>query len=186
MDLVGSSERDWQPELNRFRLGYDIVSPLSFYRCLSEDRFAHLHRYPANCNATTGKLEPAMAPAAFAERPLLLSFKGARYGVGELALPAAPRDRLPALHNGVDVVVTAYCAWTAVDCRDAQEYVWSGAQDERCQRDGLLASLYTFDQLATSSQFSIVIAGEGTHRYVSLSCDPSHSSAPTAKPLLTL
>ncbi len=46
---------------------------------------------------------------------MLLSFKGARHELPE-SHPAHPRNHLPLIHNGRDVVMATYCAFETVDC----------------------------------------------------------------------
>ena len=148
------------------RPGVDVVLPLVFYRCGSP-LYGHLQRFSPVCTAAGAvatspwhRRHPNALPwsmsqvhlphnftvQAFARRPILLSFKGARYGVPPATAPCYPRERLRHLHNGADTVVATSCTWRSVSCLTGTVSQFGAANDEDCARDTLLADLHDFSQ----------------------------------------
>jgi len=93
------------------------------------------------------ELSPSLSTHNLTTRPILLSFKGSRYGF--LHLPYAPwytREYLRATHNGADVVILTSCDWEAIDCISGSPRQFHGAMDTACPADNMLADLYDFER----------------------------------------
>jgi hypothetical protein len=109
------------------------------------------------------------------ERPLLLTFKGAAYSLPPTH-PAAARDRLAALHNGVDVIVALTCTFPAVSCTcvnvthtsgcpPAEPTVTRTSSGAGCNEMDAQAEEWEFEELLLQARFTAVLPGEGSHSY---------------------
>lgn len=96
-----------------------------------------------------------------------MSFKGARHGL-PTSHPAQPRNYLSLIHNGVDIIMATYCVFETVDCATGAKTVMNTGRIEflrQCANDTSYSRDVDFRRLLETSQFTIILPGEGSHSY---------------------
>ena len=155
------------PGFDRVRDAYDVVFPLTFYRCgFRYDR--HLTWLHDDVDRVSNQPNNKPLVKAVQDRRVLVSFKGARHDLPSMH-PAHARNLLPRIHNGDDVIIATYCSFVTVDCHTNNTSVMASSQDkaylQQCRGHTAASRDLEYLPLLLESQFTIIMPGEGTHSY---------------------